>query len=49
MPADYLPVLIYLCVALAIALALLALGMLLGRGQKDDQKLEPYECGFDAS
>ena len=48
MPADYLPVLIYLCVAFAIALALLGLGLLLGRGQRDPSKLEPYECGFDA-
>ena len=48
MPADYLPVLIYLCVALGIALALLGLGLLLGRGQRDERKLEPYECGFDA-
>ncbi|MCY4156276.1 MAG: NADH-quinone oxidoreductase subunit A [Gammaproteobacteria bacterium] len=47
MPASYLPVLIFLCVALAIALALLALGLLLGRRQRDERKLEPYECGFD--
>ena len=47
-PADYLPVLIYLCVAFGIALALLGLGLLLGRGQRDERKLEPYECGFDA-
>ena len=47
MPASYLPVLIFLCVAFAIALALLALGLLLGRRQKDERKLEPYECGFD--
>ena len=48
MPADYLPVLIYLCVAFAIALALLGLGLLLGRRKHDARKLEPYECGFDA-
>ena len=48
MPADYLPVLIYICVAFGIALALLGLGLLLGRGQRDERKLEPYECGFDA-
>ena len=49
MPADYLPVLIYLCVAFAIAAVLLGLGLLLlGRGRRDPSKLEPYECGFDA-
>ena len=48
MPASYLPVLIFLCVAMGIALALLGLGLLLGRRQKDDRKLVPYECGFDA-
>ncbi len=48
MPSSYFPVLIFLCVALAIAMALLALGLLLGRRKTDERKLEPYECGFDA-
>lgn len=44
---EYLPVLIFLGVATGIGLVLLALGFLFGRGQKDDEKLSPYECGFD--
>ena len=45
---NYIPVLIFLGVATAIGLVLLALGFLLGRGSKDDEKLSPYECGFEA-
>jgi NADH-quinone oxidoreductase subunit A len=44
---NYLPVLVFLGVALGIGLLLLALGLLLGRGRKDPEKLSPYECGFD--
>jgi NADH-quinone oxidoreductase subunit A len=44
---NYLPVLVFLGVALGIGLLLLALGLLLGRGRKDAEKLSPYECGFD--
>jgi len=44
---NYLPALIYLGIALAIGLVLLALGCALGRGSKDDAKLSPYECGFE--
>jgi NADH-quinone oxidoreductase subunit A len=45
---NYLPALIYLGIATAIGLVLLALGLILGRGQKDSAKLSPYECGFEA-
>ena len=45
---GYLPVLVFLGIALVIGLVLLALGLLLGRGQKDAEKLSPYECGFEA-
>ena len=27
---------------------LLALGFLIGKGRKDEEKLSPYECGFEA-
>jgi NADH-quinone oxidoreductase subunit A len=44
---NYVPVLIFLCVATGIGVLLLALGFLFGRGSKDDEKLSPYECGFE--
>ena len=47
MLANYLPILIFLGVATAIALLLLGLGLLIGSGSKDAEKLSPYECGFE--
>lgn len=44
---NYLPVLIFLGIATGIGLLLLGLGFLFGRGQKDAEKLSPYECGFE--
>ena len=48
MLTEYLPVLIFLGVAAGIGLLLLSLGFLLGRGEKDAEKLSAYECGFAA-
>jgi NADH-quinone oxidoreductase subunit A len=52
MPANYLPVLIFLIIAAALAALLLALGTGLGRffsrSPDDRDKLSPYECGFEA-
>ena len=45
---NYVPFLIFLGVAAAIGVLLLILGFLFGRGGKDDEKLSPYECGFEA-
>ena len=45
---NYLPVLVFLAIAVVIGLVLLALGLLLGRGRKDPAKLSAYECGFAA-
>ena len=45
---EYLPILIFLGVAAGIGLLLLGLGFLIGKGGKDDEKLSPYECGFEA-
>ncbi len=47
MLANYLPILIFLGVATAIAVVLLGLGLLIGSGSKDAEKLSPYECGFE--
>jgi len=48
MLANYAPILIFVLVAGAFGLVLLALGFALGRGSKDADKLAPYECGFEA-
>ena len=52
MLSNYLPILIFLGVATALAILLLVLGSGLGRlavRDKDDAaKLSPYECGFEA-
>ncbi len=45
---EYFPILVFLGVASGIGVALLALGFLIGSGSKDDEKLSPYECGFEA-
>jgi NADH-quinone oxidoreductase subunit A len=45
---EYFPILVFLGVAAAIGVLLLALGFLIGRGAKDEEKLSPYECGFEA-
>jgi len=46
--ANYVPVLMYLAVATGLGLVLLGLGFLIGKGQKDPEKLSAYECGFEA-
>ena len=52
MLASYLPVLIFLGVATALASVLLGLGSILGRigvrYHDDPAKLSAYECGFEA-
>ena len=52
MLTNYLPILIFLAIATAIALVMLTLGSVIGRffsrNPKDSEKLSPYECGFEA-
>ncbi len=45
---NYFPVLLFIVVALAMGVAPLALGRLLGPHRPDSAKLSPYECGFEA-
>lgn len=45
---NYLPVIIFLGIAAGLGILLLVLGFVLGSGQKDAEKLSPYECGFEA-
>jgi NADH-quinone oxidoreductase subunit A len=45
---DYLPLVIFIAVAGAIALALLIVPFLVAYKQPDPEKLSAYECGFNA-
>jgi NADH:ubiquinone oxidoreductase subunit 3 (subunit A) len=46
--AEYLPILLFLFVAIAIGVTLLVAGSFLGPRAPDSEKLSPYECGFEA-
>ena len=45
---NYFPVLLFIIVATLIGFALLAEGRILGPNRPYDEKLSPYECGFEA-
>ncbi|GLK56252.1 NADH-quinone oxidoreductase subunit A [Methylopila capsulata] len=46
--ADYLPLVIFLAVALVVGVALLASPFLIAYQNPDPEKLSAYECGFNA-
>jgi NADH-quinone oxidoreductase subunit A len=48
MLAEYFPVLLFILVGLAVGVAPMVLGKLLGPSRPDPEKLSPYECGFAA-
>ena len=45
---NYLPILIFMIVALLVGGVMLLAGWLLGPNHPDRAKLSPYECGFEA-
>ncbi|CAN5679812.1 NADH-quinone oxidoreductase subunit A [soil metagenome] len=45
--AQYLPVLIFIIVALVFGAVALSVGFALGPRRPDEEKLSPYECGFE--
>src|SRR5512135_166257 len=45
---NYLPVLVFVFVGLAIGVLPIVFGRLLAPNRPDSQKLSPYECGFEA-
>ena len=45
---NYLPVLIFMMVGIAIGGIMIALGFALAPHRPDSEKLSPYECGFEA-
>ena len=48
MLGEYFPVLLFILVGLAVGVAPMVLGRLLGPHRPDPEKLSPYECGFEA-
>jgi NADH-quinone oxidoreductase subunit A len=45
---GYVPVLIFVVISLLLGLVLLSLGRLFGGNNPNEDKLSPYECGFEA-
>jgi NADH-quinone oxidoreductase subunit A len=45
---EYLPILIFLGVAVVVAGAAVGASFILARQRPDSEKLSPYECGFEA-
>jgi NADH-quinone oxidoreductase subunit A len=45
---DYLPLVVFVAVALGLSLALLLIPFLVAYKQPDPEKLSAYECGFNA-
>ena len=48
MLSNYLPVLIFVLISLAIAVIVISLGYVLRTHRPDSEKLSPYECGFES-
>jgi len=45
---HYLPILIFIVIAILFGLLLVSLGLLIGRNKPSKAKLDQYECGFPA-
>ncbi len=45
---NYIPILIFLAVGLAVGAGAMGIGRVLGPHRPDAEKLSPYECGFEA-
>ena len=45
---QYLPVLLFILVGIAVGIVPLVLGYILGPNRPDPEKNSPYECGFEA-
>lgn len=45
---SYLPILLFILIGLGMGLALIIAGFVLGPHRPNDEKLSPYECGFEA-
>ena len=45
---EYLPILIFIFIALGLAVGMTLLSFVVGDSQPDQEKLSAYECGFEA-
>jgi len=43
---EYLPILIFLAIAIGIAVAAIGASLIVTRQRPDPEKVSPYECGF---
>ena len=48
MLAEYLPILIFLAIAIALSVVMLGMSYLIAPQRPDAEKLSQYECGFEA-
>ena len=48
MLSEYLPILIFLAIAMALSAVMLGMSFVMGPRRPDAEKLSQYECGFDA-
>ena len=48
MLANYFPVLLFILIGLALGIALLTAGRVIGPSHPSREKNSPYECGFEA-
>jgi NADH-quinone oxidoreductase subunit A len=44
---EYLPILIFLGIAIALATVIVLASLVVARQRPDSEKLSPYECGFE--
>ena len=44
---EYLPVLLFLGIAVGLAVVIVAASFVVARQRPDSEKLSPYECGFE--
>ncbi len=48
MLTDYLPILLFIIVSIAVGVIAMSAGKILAPSKPDEQKNSPYECGFEA-
>lgn len=45
--AQYFPILVFIAIAVGLAVVMLFAPMIVGRQKPDVEKVSPYECGFE--